>query len=1574
MINGRLKITFIMLTIIMFTLNQLVTLLQFEINAQNQVFTIQNYSYKSSADTKLIYPGSRNVVIKVSITYNGSTPIIISAGCINLPQGFSISRGYSSCSPPETANGSTYSIVMPGDVITFTYRIDVDSGTKPSTYEANITIHYRSQGSNTPLTAIVTGVLITVSPYPPIKIAVVDWYWSPDAYPGSEGIYLYLTLRNIGNSTVYQAVGKISLPQYVFFYTQQASRFIVSNIGKNQTTTISIGPISVYPNAMSNVPYQAIISMNATMYTDDNVVYYTQGNVAFYISISPAPSVNIYIVDYGIESPKPVQGVKQTRFYIVVRNMDFKNIISITAYFTIDSPGATFVNASKTSVTLWQQILGYGDTATIYSDPIMVDNIEYLTISVKLVIFGDNNNAEFWSEQRYYFTVKLYASAIDIRVVNVYWSSSEVYPGSERTTLNIVLLNNDVVDFRSGTATLDLPKGFYPQQVSISGVSITRGTTAQVSFSGISINTSVTPGEYVAKLTLNGVVYDPSTGSFYTVTLTYTVSVKVFEKPVKNILALVSYGWIGDRVYITSIKASTYLYLQVASPGYTVSNPRITVYLPNQMIYEDGNRNRTICVSGDYGYGQYIRAEVEGIDIVTVESDFYPIVVKVEGLARTPSEYWFTQYFTILMRIDRPILNISIIDFGWINNPVALNASGASLYLTLQSFSIDTVSSIVAKVKLVGAKFLNNLDEAVQTITTPINYGEIQTLRLSDIEVSNKIINVTVTFSAVLIVGRNTYYRASKETSFTLLTVESLNIFRVASLHTLFRGAYAPLLPSARGITISIELVNTKSIQIAWIKTDVKVRSNLKINDVGGTCINGVAAGGTCRIDLNVDVPSNATPSIASIDLYLTYAVRSGSTLSPFMENLRVEVPIASYRYYRPVIAIASTYWGSAQTPARVLVNQRNAGFTVVVANLGYYSVEGVVVEAIPINNTITMIKSSDTCSPQLSPGAFCSVTLYTDLGSVSRGGVALFKVIVEYVFTQYSVNIVDSEMFIVSLPIEEPASGKGLELVDVSWANNWPVYPNTENATLVITMANRWSYRISGIDLELILPQGFNSKEGSKAKTYIPGPEGSLQQFNIQFTLSVGNITPGRYTAKLIARYVVETGLPNTAVQEEYNVTLIVNDLSKSVEVVNVYWVGRSPQPPEYGTMLMVIVRNNFNPSMKGVLMDVGLPPGIVYADTNTSRAKVPAVATNILQQIQVARVPLPQLPELVSSLLAQQTQVQQGFSYGDLMYFYLKLNIVTSRTGLFRFNTTLNFIDHWNNVRVIPLTFEITILGSTKIVDIVAPTSIAVKRGIANTTIGLMNRGSAPLYNVYVYLVPYAAMLIPQQAVKYIDTLKPYEIVNISYTMVYNPFAISMGTTQTYLRYMSVPFALSIIYRDANGNLQVFNTSLAFILEPFIEIVLLDAKASVSTGSVIAVSGTIANYGIATARSVVAKVLYSGFEGETLVGDVDPASQSSFRVELKVNNILSDNVLLQLIYRDEYGRINSVNYTLQLITIRTETTTQSQQPSSIQYNHYIVIGLVTAFLAAVSITLYWYAKKHAKAIEKAVTESSQV
>jgi len=177
-----------------------------------------------------------------------------------------------------------------------------------------------------------------------------------------------------------------------------------------------------------------------------------------------------------------------------------------------------------------------------------------------------------------------------------------------------------------------------------------------------------------------------------------------------------------------------------------------------------------------------------------------------------------------------------------------------------------------------------------------------------------------------------------------------------------------------------------------------------------------------------------------------------------------------------------------------------------------------------------------------------------------------------------------------------------------------------------------------------------------------------------------------------------------------------------------------------------------------------------------------------------------------------------------------------------------------------------------------------------------------------------------------------------------------------------MSVPFELALFYRDVYGYTSYYNTSLAVLLEPFIDISVTGVKASL-TGKTLSISGTITNYGIATARSVVVRAIYSNYSSETLVGDLDPASQTAFRLELETGGFVEDNVVLVVSYRDEYGRIEELNYTIRVTRVEPAATTTPAPRAGEPYTGYLIVSVaVVAFLSIVAFMLYRYLKAHGR------------
>ncbi len=1536
------------------------------VKAQGSSFYLVGYTYTSQAGSTSIYPGSRNVYIVVDVRYNATSDAMVISGCIELPQGFTITRGYSYCSPPYNPNGSTVNIVRSGDIVEFRYHVDVDSTTRPGIYTLNITISYRQNGI---LLEEKLSISITVSEYPKPDIAIIDSYWSPGAYPGSEGVYLYLILKNNGKSTIIRANGIARFESNDF--SPQQYRFTFSNLGTNSTTTISIGGVSISPSASPQQPYELLLNVNLTLSTDDNVVYYATWNTYTFIRISSPPIVNIAILDYGAETPRFVKGMKMTRLYITIQNRDFKNIRSMIAIFEIVSTGSTFINNSMRSMSIVQQPLDYGNTVTITSDYINIVSADNVMVKVLLTIFGDDNGAEFWSTQIYTLAIPISIPTISLNISKAFWSQNEVYPGSQGIGLGIALTNLDVVSIRNAIAVLEMPDNFYPKTMVISGIDIPRGDTRTITFNGISISNHTLPGTYVFRIRIMGIAYSQD-GSFYPIDMQLSFSIAVFPIPMRDIVEVIDFGWTSKRAYGDMTNTGIYIYFRVKQPGFYIQNPRVVLHLPNQLLFETNNRTSTIVLTGVYRYSDTFMAEFHGIDIPDNVYGEYSVVVEINGLCTGTTSYWCNQVFVLPIQILPPRLNISVIDIGW-QSLTSAEATGASIYITIQSLSIDQIRNMYASIQLDGvcSKFIDNRTMKLAILNRVLNYGEIDTLTFSDIVTNCNAteIPIKIGFYSVSSIGSSTYYRSSILFNKTVKVVYTMKALRISNLRTLLNAQYSPLLSSARGITIEVSLTNTYSYPIAWISIlGLRTSSGIEVKDLSGSCLTtGVAPGGSCLLDILVDIHEDVLPGTYNISLRIGYTIRDGNTLSRFEDEIAIPIVIAIYGYYRPNIGVIEWYWSTqGQTPTRVVKGQKDVPLTMTIINNGRYPIRGVWVYIKPVDNKIRVIYNTSYCASVLDVGMSCRVTTYVDLEKASAG-VTLFNVTVKYKFTSYGANIDDSITKLIDLYIDEFAGGEGIDVVDSGWYNNWPVYPQTENATFIISLVNRWPFRISGIKLELVLPRGFTSRGSHNASTYIGGPINSLQEFSATFTITVGSIRPGRYSALLIADYVVESGYPNTRFVQKYNISLLVNDINSSITLISAEWLGTSPEPGTYGALLVVSIRNNFIPSINGPLLELYLPKGITYSYTNTSTALIPAsnIEPSIFYTQYLQQSTQKDILSYLQGIMGQQT-VQQQFSKGTMMHFYVKLNLNINSTGEFVARGYLNFIDHWGCVRRIALDIPIRVLGSSKIIELSLPTTIRVVNGTSTLVIRLRNHGSAPIYNVYIYIIPYTSMLIPQQNIVYLDRMYPETYYNASFFLVYNPYSISMGTASTYLRYMSAPFMVTIVYKDVIGTLRYLNTTIAVNIEPFVDLRVEGLKATYLNNQ-LRISGTVVNYGIATARSVEARISINGSTSSTLIGDIDPASQSAFRLELDTG--YTPRCELIIVYRDEYNieRYLTIPITVAISELTTIASTAgpSQQ---LAFNHYIVIALISLFLFTIGFILYRYVKLHMKKLEKSI------
>lgn len=686
---------------------------------------------------------------------------------------------------------------------------------------------------------------------------------------------------------------------------------------------------------------------------------------------------------------------------------------------------------------------------------------------------------------------------------------------------------------------------------------------------------------------------------------------------------------------------------------------------------------------------------------------------------------------------------------------------------------------------------------------------------------------------------------------------------------------------------------------------------------------------------------------------------------------LTVEVSAITRDLY--VIEPFSIQWGEAR-PSPSYPGSRYIALTVTLINIGEYTVTSLTARA--FSQFLNPIKPEGVYSAGVYPGGSCSLTLYFD---IRKDAPENFNVVLNL---EYWVDIGEGTLVKVhsqkSIPIRIEGyvgiDGSGLHVVSSGWLNNYNVFPNTENATYQVVVANRLPFQVRGLKASLALPRGFIGDEGPTATAYVSGPITSYSTTTLSFKISVGNVRPGSYEANLTLDYIVESGGPGIRNIELHKVeVIVVNDL-EAIELISASWLGSAAEPGTYGLVLRVDVRNNYVDAMSGAVLELDLPHGFLSVIDNSSRIKV---APSSPELIQVAQQLAPQNLQALMSMIGLTTlspSPPQQYSRGATISFLVPLNVLVNSTGTYVALGNVSYVDVWGCSRKCQIEVPMVVLGSIKYIDVKILGLVSVKSRYTEALLVLRNLGSSPAYNVYLTIRPVQSamsppLLIATPSVIYIDAINPNVETTIPVTFAFNPVGYQslMGAT-TVMNYGVVPLTISISYKDANGYSHSFDTTVAIALEPFIDIVTRDLKAEASQGT-LDVSGTLINYGSATAYRVEVKAYADGASSSSFIGDIDPGSQVVFRIRIRASELASEVVKLTICYYNVFNEYYQRELNVSITRLQPKVEEKTTSEGFISFYGLLVIVLVVLFLAIVSFLIFRLYKLHMRRLRSEVT-----
>lgn len=894
-------------------------------------------------------------------------------------------------------------------------------------------------------------------------------------------------------------------------------------------------------------------------------------------------------------------------------------------------------------------------------------------------------------------------------------------------------------------------------------------------------------------------------------------------------------------------------------------------------------------------------------------------------------------------------INFQILNVTWrsnANTPVYPGSTNTNLRIELKYNGSTSIQSCNARLENLppeikpstGQGYTSPAKNPNNTVTATINPGDIIyfTYQLDvekTIKPGNYTIKLVVSYRAATPI-EETYNITLRVNEYPKINVIVIDAYLTPSPH-----------PNTLNTNLRLTLKNNGESRVTGglmkitlptplNPTEVKIEApTIEVNQQTTININGI------------DIAENAQPGIYTATIQLNATMQTRDTVT-YSENTTItfQIEIKPTPQNLKILSPVEIQWGETR-PTPTYQNTRYTALTITLMNNGGYDAQGITVKA--ESQHLKPVKPVDTYQGRLTTGGTCTATLYYDVNPYTPQNININITLSYWIDMGGGTMTKITSTHIQTIGIEEMPRKGGTEVIAVNWQNNINVYPKTENATLQITIANNNPYPIRGLKATLKPPNGITGREGETSTTYVNGPIQPYTTTTIPIQVSIGEIKPGKYSAKLTLDYIIDTGGPGTRAIDQHEITINIISDREAIEIINTYWMQTSIEPGTYGAILRIDVRNNYIDSMNGPIIEIKLPEGFINAlDNKTSIIKTPPITPQTIQQ-------LTQTPNIQTLITLLQTQQQQQYTRGETLTFIAPINIITNKTGIYHANITISYIDGWGCRRSVEGEVTIPVLGTVRYITAEVKGKINIKSRYTNLNLTLNCIGSAPAYNVYITLTPLQSnpIIIATPSKIYLEKL--WGKMDIPITFAYNPTAsqTALGAT-TMINYGVIPIQIRVEYRDPNGNPHTYETTIAIAIEPYIDLTIRELKAE-ATSETLKISGVIINYGSATAYRVKiqVKTMETSRKGETYIGDIEAGGQTAFRIELNISGG-EEKAELEI----QYQNIFNEQYNITIQTPITKITTQTrivEQPTT-PWEATTITIIIAIFLAATTIMLY--------------------
>ncbi|MEM1982928.1 MAG: hypothetical protein QXZ63_04615 [Sulfolobales archaeon] len=1158
------------------------------------------------------------------------------------------------------------------------------------------------------------------------------------------------------------------------------------------------------------------------------------------------------------------------------------------------------------------------------------------------------------------------AGSSDFELVGYGWNTpsepERVYPGASRVRYYVSLLYSGGGRVSKVYAELYLPRGVttYSEGSNIvymeSDAVLDKYDITTLEFSNLNISNSLRPGTYRAELRLTYVI---ASGMSYSITM--YVPMIVNDLP-QQISELVDYFWStrgGLRRALTPgfREVDLVFYLRVRD-DVVIRNIYAILLLPEGFSCGD-LRNATAVVNNvRYIKGDVIDLRFSNIKVgdglpadefnltlhVIYQLDLYGLTINV------------SQSFNITSRIDYESFKVlELVSSFWGSDrsiPVYPNTSKASLSITLMNVGVDPIYGLIGKLTLpegfthlYGGKLVNS------SYVSRLSSGGTATLVFSDINLEPSVSpgeHILKLMVEYFIDSGGSSVRVYQEFNLTMHVSKPGDPISVVGVRWV--NNYGVAFPASRE-ELEVTLANWDEHAVTLIEPKVRLPSNFSLLSIGGDCFNGISSYSTCSLRLMVDVGSDVGPGSYEFNVELKYLVRISESDVVRQTTLIHEFRVCDPEAFGAKLIPATALWGDTANPREALPGNKLLPLSIELVNVGRDVAAGVIADiSLPQGFKLAYPEGRASCD-RVDRGGSCLLRYQVDIDPWVEPGNYVSKLVIRYVTYFNSANLSKVEIYNISLPVSDYPRELRLHVVDANWSNNLPAYPGDE-AVFTVRVANLGPYVVSSIISKLELPEGFTCDEGRSCNNYFSGPLQQYQQFNASFKVLIGKeVEPGPYIGNLTLDYVVQVGGYGIRLTDVYTIKIYVTDISNAISLIGVYWVNTTPSKGDAGLM-RIVLRCDSIPSLKGLVLKLSLPNGVVAIPNNSSSISIP-----YYQQLQLAGIPY-------MGGLPMQLVTQTGITQGDMMYVDLPVRILEIPHDP-TMSIVAEFLDHWNSLQEVVMDAAIQVLNKSRIL-VIEPVENVVTAGKAADEVRFKftNLGDSQIYNLVVFgMSPYSGISIADPA-KFVDVVGGGNSATLVFKVTANPGVIEGP----------YPVIFAVIYQDFSGRVYTLNMTSTLIVKGLEAIKLLSPQVSpevVANGSTITFSTTIVNEGKTPLRHVVVSLRSEAIYEESTyyIGNIDPDSQIPVSLKALVRADAPEGnygVKVSIIYYDVFHELRSYEETYYIRVVANVTTTQTPVAFEFPVQNMLMLLGVIAFVACVTVFyLLWFKKKVGRSAE---------